>query len=263
MRIPALEIEVVNGLGAVTPSGAASPRPARRLGLERTIASPTPREGSSPGAWAARTTCRRRRRWRRPCARVDEDRARQRERRPHAAPRAGRRHRPRRAGRTGGRNLRHRPPHRRRRVRLVATRDDGARGVRRRGRDRAARRSELAGSASSPRRTSRRAAPASTAARGAATSVTSGGRSARRSTERSRLASPFRSATSIAFATRWPRRRQRSPSLSPACARALRPGSVSSHDHVLVVGPGPIGLIAAQVARALGGLVRARGWPAT
>ena len=31
------------------------------------------------------------------------------------------------------------------------------------------------------------------------------------------LASPFRSATSIAFATRWPRRRQRSPSLACVC----------------------------------------------
>ncbi|MGH3077068.1 MAG: zinc-dependent alcohol dehydrogenase [Gaiellaceae bacterium] len=47
--------------------------------------------------------------------------------------------------------------------------------------------------------------------------------------------------------------------LACVCQSLCDPDRVSSHDRVLVVGPGPIGLIAAQVARTLGGLVHVRG----
>lgn len=43
------------------------------------------------------------------------------------------------------------------------------------------------------------------------------------------------------------------------CCQSLAPGSVRDGDAVLVVGPGPIGLLAAQVARAAGGDVHVRG----
>jgi L-iditol 2-dehydrogenase len=43
------------------------------------------------------------------------------------------------------------------------------------------------------------------------------------------------------------------------CCHSLAPGRVSSGASVLVVGPGPIGLLAAQVARADGGEVHVRG----
>ncbi len=45
------------------------------------------------------------------------------------------------------------------------------------------------------------------------------------------------------------------------CCQSLPPGSVGEGDSVLVVGPGPIGLLAAQVARAAGGEVHVRGTP--
>ena len=43
------------------------------------------------------------------------------------------------------------------------------------------------------------------------------------------------------------------------CCQSLPPGSVGAGDSVLVVGPGPVGLLAAQVARAAGGGVHVRG----
>ena len=45
------------------------------------------------------------------------------------------------------------------------------------------------------------------------------------------------------------------------CCQSLPPGSVVAGDSVLVVGPGPVGLLAAQVARAAGGDVHVRGTP--
>jgi L-iditol 2-dehydrogenase len=45
------------------------------------------------------------------------------------------------------------------------------------------------------------------------------------------------------------------------CCQSLPPGSVGAGDSVLVVGPGPVGLLAAQVARAAGGDVHVRGTP--
>jgi L-iditol 2-dehydrogenase len=45
------------------------------------------------------------------------------------------------------------------------------------------------------------------------------------------------------------------------CCQSLPPGSVARGDSVLVVGPGPVGLLAAQVARAAGGEVHVRGTP--
>jgi len=45
------------------------------------------------------------------------------------------------------------------------------------------------------------------------------------------------------------------------CCQSLPPGAVQAGDRVLVVGPGPIGLLAAQVARAQGGEVHLRGTP--
>jgi L-iditol 2-dehydrogenase len=50
--------------------------------------------------------------------------------------------------------------------------------------------------------------------------------------------------------------------LSCVCQCLLDPAAVSPGDRVLVVGPGPIGLIAAQVARILGGDVVVSGLPA-
>ena len=47
--------------------------------------------------------------------------------------------------------------------------------------------------------------------------------------------------------------------LACCCHSLLDPDRVSSGDRVLVVGPGPIGLLAAQVARACGGDVHVRG----
>jgi L-iditol 2-dehydrogenase len=45
------------------------------------------------------------------------------------------------------------------------------------------------------------------------------------------------------------------------CCQALREGTVPESASILVVGPGPIGLLAAQVARAQGGNVQLRGTP--
>jgi L-iditol 2-dehydrogenase len=45
------------------------------------------------------------------------------------------------------------------------------------------------------------------------------------------------------------------------CCQSLPPGTVAAGERVLVVGPGPIGLLAAQVARAAGGEVQVRGTP--
>lgn len=45
------------------------------------------------------------------------------------------------------------------------------------------------------------------------------------------------------------------------CCQSLPPGTIAAGDGVLVVGPGPIGLLAAQVARAAGGEVHVRGTP--
>jgi L-iditol 2-dehydrogenase len=45
------------------------------------------------------------------------------------------------------------------------------------------------------------------------------------------------------------------------CCQSLPPGTVDSGESVLVVGPGPVGLLAAQVARAAGGVVHVRGTP--
>jgi L-iditol 2-dehydrogenase len=46
------------------------------------------------------------------------------------------------------------------------------------------------------------------------------------------------------------------------CCQSLPPGTIERGASVLVVGPGPIGLLAAQVARAAGGFVHVRGTPA-
>jgi L-iditol 2-dehydrogenase len=45
------------------------------------------------------------------------------------------------------------------------------------------------------------------------------------------------------------------------CCQSLPPGTVATGERVLVVGPGPIGLLAAQVARTQGGTVHLRGTP--
>ena len=45
------------------------------------------------------------------------------------------------------------------------------------------------------------------------------------------------------------------------CCQSLPEGTIGEGDRVLVVGPGPIGLLAAQVARAQGGAVHVRGTP--
>jgi len=45
------------------------------------------------------------------------------------------------------------------------------------------------------------------------------------------------------------------------CCQSLPPGTIERGENVLVVGPGPIGLLAAQVARAGGGDVHVRGTP--
>jgi L-iditol 2-dehydrogenase len=45
------------------------------------------------------------------------------------------------------------------------------------------------------------------------------------------------------------------------CCQSIPPGTILAGDSVLVVGPGPIGLLAAQVARAAGGNVTLRGTP--
>jgi L-iditol 2-dehydrogenase len=49
--------------------------------------------------------------------------------------------------------------------------------------------------------------------------------------------------------------------LACCCQSLLEPDRVAPGDSVLVVGPGPIGLLAAQVARAAGGTVHVRGTP--
>jgi len=49
--------------------------------------------------------------------------------------------------------------------------------------------------------------------------------------------------------------------LACCCQSLLNPERVGAGDGVLVVGPGPIGLLAAQVARAAGGDVHVRGTP--
>ena len=49
--------------------------------------------------------------------------------------------------------------------------------------------------------------------------------------------------------------------LACVCQCLLDPPVVSAADEVLVVGPGPVGLLAAQVARAAGGAVHVRGIP--
>jgi L-iditol 2-dehydrogenase len=45
------------------------------------------------------------------------------------------------------------------------------------------------------------------------------------------------------------------------CCQSLPQGTIAAGERVLVVGPGPIGLLAAQVARAAGGRVHVRGTP--
>lgn len=45
------------------------------------------------------------------------------------------------------------------------------------------------------------------------------------------------------------------------CCQSLPPGTVGAGERVLVVGPGPVGLLAAQVAQAQGGSVHVRGTP--
>ena len=45
------------------------------------------------------------------------------------------------------------------------------------------------------------------------------------------------------------------------CCQSLPPGTLADGESVLVVGPGPIGLLAAQVARAAGGATYVRGTP--
>jgi L-iditol 2-dehydrogenase len=50
--------------------------------------------------------------------------------------------------------------------------------------------------------------------------------------------------------------------LACVCQCLLDPSRVAPGDDVIVIGPGPIGLLAAQVARALGGHVEVRGLPA-
>jgi L-iditol 2-dehydrogenase len=45
------------------------------------------------------------------------------------------------------------------------------------------------------------------------------------------------------------------------CCQALSPGTIANGARVLVVGPGPVGLLAAQVARAEGGDLQVRGTP--
>jgi L-iditol 2-dehydrogenase len=49
--------------------------------------------------------------------------------------------------------------------------------------------------------------------------------------------------------------------LACVCHSLFEPGVVRDGDDVLVTGPGPVGLLAAQVARAEGGLVHVRGMP--
>jgi L-iditol 2-dehydrogenase len=49
--------------------------------------------------------------------------------------------------------------------------------------------------------------------------------------------------------------------LACCCHSLLDPDRVAAGDEVLVIGPGPVGLLAAQVARAAGGLVHVRGRP--
>ena len=49
--------------------------------------------------------------------------------------------------------------------------------------------------------------------------------------------------------------------LACCCHSLLDPPRVGAGDEVLVVGPGPVGLLASQVARALGGRVHVRGTP--
>jgi len=49
--------------------------------------------------------------------------------------------------------------------------------------------------------------------------------------------------------------------LACCCQSLLNPERVGAGDSVLVIGPGPIGLLAAQVARAVGGDVHVRGTP--
>jgi L-iditol 2-dehydrogenase len=49
--------------------------------------------------------------------------------------------------------------------------------------------------------------------------------------------------------------------LACCCHSLLDPDLVAAGDEVLVIGPGPVGLLAAQVARAAGGLVHLRGTP--
>lgn len=49
--------------------------------------------------------------------------------------------------------------------------------------------------------------------------------------------------------------------LACVCHALLDPSAVAPGDDVLVIGPGPVGLLAAQVARALGGEVEVRGLP--
>ena len=49
--------------------------------------------------------------------------------------------------------------------------------------------------------------------------------------------------------------------LACCCHSLLDPGRVAEGDRVLLVGPGPVGLLAAQVARASGGDVHVRGTP--
>ena len=134
-----------------------------------------------------------------------------------------------------------------------ATGHDGPRGLGRRRRCRRGCRRRLARRPRRrARRTSRPAAPASGAATAGRTSAPSGARSARSSTEASRRGSSCPRRTSTASRTGSTSTRPCSPSRSRASATAC---STRRRSHPATAcwspGRGPIGLLAAQVARAL------------
>ena len=145
--VPPIAVEVVNGLGAGDAFGGALCHGLLAgWELERSCASRTRPARSSRRGSAAPTTCRPPTRWRRSCARPDEARPGSRQRRARRAPGAECCARSRRARRRGGRDLRHRPAHRGRRVPVGPPVTMGhevsgvVRGARRRGRRVVARR---------------------------------------------------------------------------------------------------------------------------
>ena len=119
----------------------------------------------------------------------------------------------------GSRNLRYRPPHRRRRVRHGDAGDDRPRGLGRRrcARERS-RRPVARRSRSSARRTSRPAEPASSASPGGPTSASTGARSERTWTGRSRRGCTCPRRAFIGFRTGSTAMPPRSPSRSRAFA---------------------------------------------